>query len=121
MRIILFSWEYPPRIIGKLAEYVNALATQLAKKQIEAHVVTYHESLTGAVEETNGAKTVRVANPVRRFNMGFNPEPRSGASRSEHLLPSKQTGQPHRRFRLAFHSSSGNFEKRAWNTVCLLR
>lgn len=64
MRIILFSWEYPPRIIGKLAEYVNALATQLAKKQIEAHVVTYHESLTGAVEETNGAKTVRVANPV---------------------------------------------------------
>ena len=64
MRIILFSWEYPPRIIGKLAEYVNALATQLVKKKVEAHVVTYHESLTGAVEEANGVHTMRVANPV---------------------------------------------------------
>ena len=64
MRIILFSWEYPPRIIGKLAEYVNALATQLVKKKVEAHVVTYNDSLTGAVEEANGVHTVRVANPV---------------------------------------------------------
>jgi glycosyltransferase involved in cell wall biosynthesis len=65
MRIIIFSWEYPPRIIGKLAEYVSALATQLVKNKVETHVVTYHDSLTGAVEEANGAKTVRVANPVR--------------------------------------------------------
>src|SRR4030066_592256 len=64
MRIILFSWEYPPRIIGKLAEYVNALAAQLVKKKVEAHVVTYNDSLTGAVEEANGVHTVRVANPV---------------------------------------------------------
>ena len=64
MRIILFSWEYPPRIIGKLAEYVNALATKLVKNKIDACVVTYHESLTGAVEEANGVKVVRVANPV---------------------------------------------------------
>jgi len=64
MRIIFFSWEYPPRIIGKLAEYVNALATQLVKKKVEAYVVTYHDSLTGAVDETNGIHTVRVANPV---------------------------------------------------------
>jgi hypothetical protein len=65
MRIILFSWEYPPRIIGKLAEYVSALATQLVKNKVETHVVTYHDSLTGAVEEANGVRTVRVANPVR--------------------------------------------------------
>lgn len=64
MRIIIFSWEYPPRIIGKLAEYVSALATQLVKNQVETHVVTYHDSLTGPVEEANGVKTVRVANPV---------------------------------------------------------
>jgi hypothetical protein len=65
MRIILFSWEYPPRIIGKLAEYVSALATQLVKSKIDAYVVTYHDSLTGTVEEANGAKVTRVANPVR--------------------------------------------------------
>jgi len=65
MRIIIFSWEYPPRIIGKLAEYVSALATQLVKNKVEAHIVTYHDSLTGAVEEANGARVVRVANPVR--------------------------------------------------------
>jgi glycogen(starch) synthase len=63
-RIILFSWEYPPRIIGELAEYVSALATQLVKNKVETHVVTYHDSLTGAVEEANGARVVRVANPV---------------------------------------------------------
>jgi len=65
MRIMIFSWEYPPRIIGRLAEYVSALATQLVKNEVETHVVTYHDSLTGAVEEANGVETVRVANPVR--------------------------------------------------------
>jgi len=64
MRIIIFSWEYPPRIIGKLAEYVSALATQLVKNKVETHVVTFHDSLTGAVEEASGVRTVRVANPV---------------------------------------------------------
>ena len=65
MRTILFSWEYPPRIIGKLADYVSALATQLIKDKVEAHVVTYHDSLTGAVKDANGVYTIRVANPVR--------------------------------------------------------
>ncbi len=64
MRIIIFSWEYPPRIIGKLAEYVSALAAQLVKNKVDAYVVTYNDSLTGAVEEPNGVHTVRVANPV---------------------------------------------------------
>lgn len=65
MRVIIFSWEYPPRIIGKLAEYISALATQLVKNKVETHIVTYHDFLTGAVEEANGVKTVRVTNPVR--------------------------------------------------------
>ena len=65
MRIIIFSWEYPPRVVGRLADYINALSTQLVKNKVETHVVTYHEFLTGAVEEANGVKVVRVANPVR--------------------------------------------------------
>jgi glycosyltransferase involved in cell wall biosynthesis len=65
MRVIIFSWEYPPRVVGQLAEYINALSTQLVKNKVETHVVTYHDFLTGAVEEASGVKAVRVANPVR--------------------------------------------------------
>ncbi len=64
MRIILFSWEYPPRIVGKLAEYVSNLATQLVKKNVETFIVTYNDSLSGVSEEANGAKVSRVVNPV---------------------------------------------------------
>jgi hypothetical protein len=65
MRVILFSWEYPPRVVGQLAEYISALSTQLAKNQVDTYVVTYHDFLTGSVEEASGVKTVRVTNPVR--------------------------------------------------------
>ena len=65
MRVIIFSWEYPPRVVGKLADYINALSTLLAKNKVETYVVTYNASLTGTVEEASGVKVVRVANPVR--------------------------------------------------------
>lgn len=51
--------------MGKLAEYINALSTQLVKNEVETYVVTYHDFLTGTVEEASGVKIVRVANPVR--------------------------------------------------------
>jgi glycosyltransferase involved in cell wall biosynthesis len=65
MRIIIFSWEYPPRSVGKLSEYVKALAAQLAAKDLDVNVVTYHGFLTGLDKETTGVKTSRVSNPVR--------------------------------------------------------
>ena len=65
MRVIIFTWEYPPRIVGQLAEYTSALATQLVKNKVETYLVTYHAYLTGMTEEPNGVKTVRVSNPVR--------------------------------------------------------
>jgi hypothetical protein len=52
-------------VVGRLAEYTNALSSQLVKNKVETHVVTYHDFLTGAVEEASGVKVVRVANPVR--------------------------------------------------------
>jgi len=64
MRVVIFSWEYPPRIVGKLAQYVNLLAGELVKNRVETHVVTYNDTFTGAVEEPNRVKVVRVANPV---------------------------------------------------------
>jgi hypothetical protein len=65
MRVIIFSWEYPPRVVGQLAEYINALSQQLVKNKVETSVVTYHDFLKGSVEEASGVKIVRVANPVR--------------------------------------------------------
>ena len=65
MRVVLFSWEYPPRIVGKLSEYTSELATQLVKSRVETYIVTYHAYLTGLTDEANGAKAFRVANPVR--------------------------------------------------------
>jgi glycogen(starch) synthase len=52
-------------MVGQLADYINALSTQLVKNKVETYVVTYHDSLTGAFEEASGVKVVRVANPVR--------------------------------------------------------
>lgn len=65
MLTIIFSWEYPPRVIGQMAEYVSSLSNLLVKNKVETYVVTYHDSLTGTVEEANGVKVVRVSNPVR--------------------------------------------------------
>ncbi len=65
MRVIIFSWEYPPRIVGQLANYVRELAVQLVKSNVETYVVTYHDFLTGQYDEPEGVKTCRVKNPVR--------------------------------------------------------
>jgi len=65
MQVLIFSWEYPPRKIGQLAEYVELLSKKLVENRITTHVITYHDFLTGIVEEISGVKTVRVTNPVR--------------------------------------------------------
>ncbi len=65
MRIVIFSWEYPPRVVGQLSGYVSTLSTQLANKKVDVNVVTYDESATGQTKEPSGVKTFRVANPVR--------------------------------------------------------
>jgi glycosyltransferase involved in cell wall biosynthesis len=65
MRAIIFSWEYPPRVVGQLSGYISALSTQLAQNKVEVNVVTYDDSATGQTKEPSGVKTFRVANPVR--------------------------------------------------------
>ncbi len=65
MRAIIFSWEYPPRVVGQLSGYVSALSTQLANSKVDLNVVTYDDSATGQTQEPSGVMTFRVANPVR--------------------------------------------------------
>jgi len=65
MHAIIFSWEYPPRTVGHLAEYVKDLAVQLVKNKVQVYVVTYHDFLTGEYDASEGVKTYRITNPVR--------------------------------------------------------
>ena len=65
MLVVIFSWEYPPRIVGQLASYVKDLAVQLVKNDVKTYVVTYHDFLTGQYDEEGGVRTYRVTNPVR--------------------------------------------------------
>ena len=65
MREIIFSWEYPPRIVGQMATYVKTLAVQLVTSQTEPYVVTYDDYSQGEYDEPEGIKTFKVTNPVR--------------------------------------------------------
>ncbi len=65
MRVLVFSWEYPPRIVGQLANYVKKLAAELVRNKVDVYVVTYHDFLTGGHDDSDGVKTIRITNPVR--------------------------------------------------------
>lgn len=40
MRVVMLSWEYPPKLIGGIARHVYDLSHALAQQGIEVHVVT---------------------------------------------------------------------------------
>ena len=46
MRIMMLSWEYPPRIVGGIARVVHDLSHNFAKQGHEVHVITYQEGDT---------------------------------------------------------------------------
>jgi 1,4-alpha-glucan branching enzyme len=63
--VILFTWEFPPRIVGQLAHYVNRLAVELIKKNVDVYVVTYHDSWTGVHQGADGVKAYRISDKVK--------------------------------------------------------
>ncbi len=65
MRFIIFTWEFPPRIVGKLANEVNRLALELVKKNFDVHVVTYNDSWTGYHQGADGIKAYRIPSPFK--------------------------------------------------------
>jgi glycogen synthase len=65
LRAIVLSWEYPPRVVGQLAEYVKTLVNGLAANKVDISVVTYDDRFTEETQEPNTVKTVRVTNPVK--------------------------------------------------------
>ncbi len=60
MKILMLSWEYPPRIIGGISRVVYDLAQNLAKHGNQVHVVTCWEPGTSEIEKDKNVIVHRV-------------------------------------------------------------
>jgi glycosyltransferase involved in cell wall biosynthesis len=70
MRIMMLSWEYPPRIVGGIARVVHDLSHNFAKQGHEVHVVTYREGDTKEFEKDGDVFVHRVNNyPINANNL----------------------------------------------------
>lgn len=70
MRILLLSWEYPPRLVGGLGRHVHRLSTALSERGHDVHVVTLEHPDAPAEEIVDGVHIVRAAEypPVITFD-----------------------------------------------------
>lgn len=62
MKILMLTWEYPPRIVGGIARVVHDLSHRLIKDGHEVTVVTYKEGDLPAYENDKGVEVYRVEN-----------------------------------------------------------
>jgi len=62
MRILMLSWEYPPRIVGGIARHVEEISEALVAQGHEVHVVTADHKGTPERETVNGVHLHRVKN-----------------------------------------------------------
>ncbi len=62
MRILMLTWEYPPRIVGGIARVVHDLSHKLVKDGHEVTVVTYKDGDCPEYEDDKGVKIYRVNN-----------------------------------------------------------
>ena len=60
MRVIMLSWEYPPKIVGGISRHVYDLAHALVKADVEVHVVTCEHPGAPAEEVEDGIYLYRV-------------------------------------------------------------
>lgn len=62
MKILMLSWEYPPRIVGGIARVVHDLSKRLIKDGHDVTVVTYREENAPYYENDKGVEVYRVDN-----------------------------------------------------------
>lgn len=62
MKILMLTWEYPPRIVGGIARVVHDLSKRLIKDGHDVTVVTYKEGELADYENDKGVKVYRVPN-----------------------------------------------------------
>jgi len=70
LRIVIITWEFPPRVIGDVAYHIDRIAQTLVHNGIDVFVVTYHNQLHGLEIRKDGVNVYRVKNPVEsQFNI----------------------------------------------------
>ena len=62
MKIVMLTWEEPPRVVGGIARVVHDLSKRLIKDGHEVTVVTYKEGDVPYFEDDKGVKVYRVDN-----------------------------------------------------------
>lgn len=62
MKILMLSWEYPPRVVGGIARVVHDLSHRLYQDGHEVTVVTYRDGDVPYFEDDKGVKVHRVDN-----------------------------------------------------------
>ncbi len=70
MRVIVFSWEYPPASVGGLASHVYDLTLAMAQQGDDIHVITRGNAGTPEYENVHGVHVYRV-NPFRVSSADF--------------------------------------------------
>ena len=68
MRILMLTWEYPPRIVGGIARVVHDLSKRLIKDGHDVTVVTYKDGDLPDYENDKGVNVYRVENYMIRPN-----------------------------------------------------
>ncbi len=62
MKILMLTWEYPPRIVGGIARVVHDLSHRMIKDGHDVTVITYKDGNAPYVEDDKGVKVYRVDN-----------------------------------------------------------
>ena len=62
MKILMLSWEYPPRIVGGISRVVHDLSHRLYQDGHEVTVITYRDGNVPYFEDDKGVKVHRVDN-----------------------------------------------------------
>ena len=62
MKILMLTWEYPPRVVGGISRVVHDLSRTLLKDGHDVTVVTYKDGDVPYFEDDKGVKVYRVDN-----------------------------------------------------------
>ncbi len=62
MKILMLSWEYPPRVVGGIARVVHDLSHRLYQDGHDVTVVTYRDGDVSYFEKDKGVNVHRVDN-----------------------------------------------------------
>ncbi len=62
MKILMLTWEYPPRVVGGISRVVHDLSHKLIQEGHDVTVVTYRDGNVPYIEDDNGVMVYRVDN-----------------------------------------------------------